>query len=99
MNAGAVRLQRGVALFEDFKRKAAAGQRAARPLRELAIGVVGIGDAAFGVVFVADRAGAGDAGAGVGAGAGRFVAAVGGLALVVGGRLLLTPSGRRAAEV
>jgi hypothetical protein len=27
------------------------------------------------------------------------VAAVGGLALVVGGRLLLTPSGRRAAEV
>ena len=28
-----------------------------------------------------------------------FVTAVGGLALVVGGRLLLTPSGRRAAEV
>jgi MFS family permease len=28
-----------------------------------------------------------------------FVAAVGGLALVVGGRLLLTPSGRRAAAV
>ena len=31
--------------------------------------------------------------------AGIFVTAVGGLALVVGGRLLLTPSGRRAAEV
>lgn len=31
--------------------------------------------------------------------AGIFVTAVGGLALVVGGRLLLTPSGRRAAQV
>jgi len=31
--------------------------------------------------------------------AGIFVTAVGGLALVVGGRLLLIPSGRRAAEV
>jgi MFS family permease len=31
--------------------------------------------------------------------AGIFVAAVGGLALVVGARLLLTPTGRRAAEV
>jgi len=31
--------------------------------------------------------------------AGIFVTAVGGLALVVGGRLLLTSSGRRAAEV
>jgi MFS family permease len=31
--------------------------------------------------------------------AGIFVTAVGGLALVVGGRVLLTPSGRRAAEV
>ena len=31
--------------------------------------------------------------------AGIFVTVVGALALVVGGRLLLTPSGRRAAEV
>jgi MFS family permease len=33
------------------------------------------------------------------ANAGIFVTAVGGLALAVGGRVLLTPSGRRAAEV
>ena len=49
VNAGAVRFERGVALFENFKREAGADQRIARHLCELAIGVVGIGDAALGV--------------------------------------------------
>ena len=49
VNAGAVRFERGVALFEDFKREARADQRVARHLREFAIGIVGIGDAAPGV--------------------------------------------------
>ena len=49
VNAGAVRFERGVALFENFKRKAGADQRVARHLREFAIGIVGIGDAALGV--------------------------------------------------
>ena len=49
VHAGAVRLQRGVALFENFKREAGADQFVARLLREFAIGVVGVADAALGV--------------------------------------------------
>ena len=45
--AGAVRFQRGVALFENGERGGAADQHVARLLRQFAIGVVDEGDAAF----------------------------------------------------
>src|SRR5207249_8487428 len=40
VNAGAVRFERGVALFEDFKREAGGDQRVAPHLCALAIGAV-----------------------------------------------------------
>ena len=49
VHARAVRFQRGVALFEHGQHAVAADQFFARRCRELAIGVVGKGDAAFGV--------------------------------------------------
>ena len=49
VNARAVRRQRGIALFENGERAAAADQSFARLPCELAIGVVGKGDAALGI--------------------------------------------------
>ena len=49
VNSRAVGLEGGVALLEDLKRKVAADQRAARLLRQFAIGVVDESDAAVGV--------------------------------------------------
>ena len=49
MDAGAGGFERGVALFEHGERGAAADQRVACRLRQFAIGVVDIGDAAVGV--------------------------------------------------
>ena len=49
VNAGAGRFKRGIALFQNRKPGAAADQRAARQLRQLAIGIVGVADAAFGI--------------------------------------------------
>ncbi len=49
VNPRAVRLKRRVTLFKDIELEVAADQRAARPLGQFAIGVVGKSDAAVGI--------------------------------------------------